>query len=113
MNNDLENTNIEMPTLANAQPQPVVAPAPAPEPAPVVAPQPVVAPAPASEPAPVVQPQQPVVDQTVLNANPQPEAAAPAPKKENKKAEIIGTVVFLTVAAAIAVWWATSYLMLG
>ena len=150
MNGNLENTNIEMPTLANAQPaqqgpivapvvgqpaqpapaapapQPVVAPAPTPQPmvqpAPVAAPvveQPVVAPAPA--PQPVVQPEPVVapapvtnaVDQTVLNTTPAPEAAPAAPKKEGKKAELIGTVVFLTVISAIAVWWATSYLMLG
>ena len=150
MNGNLEDTNIEMPTLANAQPavqgpiaspvvgqpvaqpvvtpqqvvqpQPVVAPAPAPvvgqpvaqpvvTPQPVVQPQPVVAPAPASvvAPAPVTN----AVDQTVLNTAPAQEAAPAAPKKEGKKAELIGTVVFLTVISAIAVWWATSYLMLG
>ena len=137
MNGNLENTNIEMPTLANAQPaqqgpivapvvgqpapvapaapapQPVVAPAPTPQPMvqPVVAPapQPVVQPEPVVAPAPVTN----AVDQTVLNTTPAPEAAPAAPKKEGKKAELIGTVVFLTVISAIAVWWATSYLMLG
>lgn len=81
MNNNYDDTNIEMPTLAgpsvvqSVQPQPVITPQPVVVPAPVVEPvQPVVAPQPVVTPAPVVEPVQPVV-------TPQP-VVAPTPVVE-------------------------------
>jgi hypothetical protein len=101
MNNNYDDTNIEMPTLAGAtvvqpvQPQPVVAPAPVAEPV-----QPVVAPTPMTQP---VQPE-PVA---------QPNQAASGDKKALPQAEIIGTIVFVAIGVLLMIWCAKSYFMLG